>query len=108
MTTPFQNSLSKMNEVLINEELNSVNCGVLIEYHLPQSSMRLDFMITGKDKFLNPNAVIVELKQWESVKESNTDRQVYTYTGGALREVNHPAVQVTNYKQFFILMVKMP
>ena len=96
----FQNSLSKMNEVLINEELNSVNCGVLIEYHLPQSSMRLDFMITGKDKFLNPNAVIVELKQWESVEESNTDRQVYTYTGGALREVNHPAVQVTNYKQY--------
>ena len=98
----FQNSLSKINEVLINEGLNSVDCGVLLEYHLPQSSMRLDFMITGKDKFLNANAVIVELKQWDHVEESNTERQVVTYTGGDFREVNHPAVQVTNYKQYLM------
>jgi len=96
----FTNSLSKMNEILINEELVKKDCGVLIEYQLPGSSMRLDFMITGKDKFLNKNAVIVELKQWDKVEESNTERQVYTYTGGALREVNHPAVQVSNYKRY--------
>lgn len=90
----FSNSLSKMNEVLINEDLVKKDCGVLIEYQLPSSSMRLDFMITGKDKFMNKNAVIVELKQWEQVEECNTSRQVYTYTGGRMREVNHPAVQV--------------
>lgn len=91
-----------MNDVLINENLNNKDCGVLIEYNLPQSSMRLDFMITGKDKFLNSNAVIVELKQWEEVKETNTERQVLTYTGGRVREVNHPAVQVSTYKQYLL------
>ncbi|VDN47170.1 conserved protein of unknown function [Petrocella atlantisensis] len=96
----FSNSLSKMNEVLINEDLVKKDCGVLIEYQLPSSSMRLDFMITGKDKFMNKNAVIVELKQWEKVEECNTSRQVYTYTGGRMREVNHPAVQVGTYKTY--------
>ena len=60
-----------------------------------------DFMITGKDKFLNANAVIVELKQWDHVEESNTEAG-FTYTGGDFREVNHPAVQVTNYKQYLM------
>ncbi len=96
----FSNSLSKMNDVLINEDLVKRDCGILIEYQLPSSSMRLDFMITGKDKFLNKNAVIVELKQWDKVDESDTDRQVYTYTGGSIKEVNHPAVQVSRYKNF--------
>ncbi len=96
----FSNSLSKMNDILMNEELIKKDCGVLIEYQLPSSSMRLDFMITGKDKFMNKNAVIVELKQWEKVEESETMRQVYTYTGGAIREVNHPSVQVSRYKRY--------
>ena len=96
----FKNSLTKMNEVLINESLVKKDCGVLIEYMLPSSSMRLDFMITGKDKFLNKNAVIVELKQWETVEESETERQINTYTGGSKRDVNHPAVQVSNYKTY--------
>lgn len=95
----WKNSLSKMNEVLLNEKLNEKDCGVLIEYQLPQSSMRLDFMITGKDKFLNTNAVIVELKQWDKVSAADTDRQVVTYTGGSNHEVNHPSVQVTKYKE---------
>jgi len=96
----FTNSLSRMNDILINEDLVKKDCGVLIEYQLPSSSMRLDFMITGKDKFLNKNAVIVELKQWDKVEECDTERQVYTYTGGAYREVNHPAIQVSRYKSY--------
>lgn len=96
----FKNSLTKMNEILVNESLINKDCGIMIEYMLPSSSMRLDFMITGKDKFLNKNAVIVELKQWDKVEESETARQVYTYTGGHYQDVNHPAVQVTNYKTY--------
>lgn len=98
----WQNSLSKINEVLLNERLNEKDCGVLIEYQLPQSSMRLDFMITGRDKFLNKNAVIVELKQWEKAECTDTERQVITYTGGGLREVNHPAVQAVQYRQYLM------
>jgi DUF2075 family protein len=96
----FRNSLSRMNEILINEKLVKKDCGILVEYQLPSSSMRLDFMITGRDKFMNKNAVIVELKQWDKVQSCETQRQVYTYTGGAYREVNHPAVQVSNYKSY--------
>lgn len=96
----WRNSLGKINDVLINEKLNLKDCGVLIEYQLPQTSMRLDFMITGKDKFRNENAVIVELKQWDKVDSTDTEHQVITFVGNALREVNHPSVQVTQYKQY--------
>jgi DUF2075 family protein len=96
----LQNSLSKMNEVIINENLTETDCGVLIEYQIPSTSMRIDFMITGKDKFMNLNAVIIELKQWEKVDACNTINEVLTYTGGNYREVLHPAVQVNRYHRY--------
>ena len=63
----FTNSLSRMNDILINENLVKKDCGILIEYQLPSSSMRLDFMITGRDKFNNKNAVIVEFNGLDQI-----------------------------------------
>ncbi len=37
----------------------------MLEYQLPLTSRRLDFMVTGKGQGNSDNAVIVELKQWE-------------------------------------------
>src|SRR5438270_786998 len=39
--------------------------GVMLELQLPNSSMRLDCLVTGKDERRRDSAVIVELKQWE-------------------------------------------
>ena len=45
--------------------------GVVLEYQLPQTSRRLDCMITGRDNQNNDNAVIVELKQWQKCEQSD-------------------------------------
>src|SRR5699024_12044381 len=41
----------------------------LIEFRIPYSSKRVDFLITGKSKESNESVVIVELKQWEKVEK---------------------------------------
>ena len=73
--------------------------GVILEYELPLSSKRLDCMVLGKDASAKDNGVIVELKQWEECREGYGDK-VVTRTGGAMRDVLHPSVQVGQYKMY--------
>ncbi len=73
--------------------------GVILEYELPMSSKRLDCMILGRDPSAKDQAVIVELKQWEECREGYGDK-VVTRTGGAMRDVLHPSVQVGQYKLY--------
>jgi hypothetical protein len=40
-----------------------VNINVSIEYQLPLSSKRVDFIIAGRDSNNKQNAIIIELKQ---------------------------------------------
>jgi hypothetical protein len=59
----WRNSLRATAQVL--EEGDLKDHGVILEYQLPQTSKRLDFMICGHDGQERDNAVILELKQWE-------------------------------------------
>ena len=79
------------------QEARLVDHGVIIEYQLPMTSKRLDFMICGKDAHRKDNAVIVELKQWDKCEETESDSCVLTIVGKGLREVLHPSVQVQQY-----------
>ena len=94
----WRNSLRAMSQVVQYAGLD--NCGVLLEYQLPQSSKRLDCMLTGLDAGSAKNAIIVELKQWERCEESNGDREVVTWVGGAMRDVLHPSAQVGQYRAY--------
>lgn len=63
-------------------------------------SKRVDFMISGFGQDKDPEMVIVELKQWETLEEvAGTDALVETYTGGANRRVVHPSYQAWLYAQ---------
>jgi len=73
--------------------------GVGIEYQLPGSSKRLDFMITGLSVDKKKEAVIIELKQWEKTEPGDGDK-VVTFVGQRERDVLHPSVQVGNYRQY--------
>jgi DUF2075 family protein len=44
--------------------------------------------------------VIVELKQWDSVRPSDIDDCVETFVGGAIRPHLHPSRQAANYQQY--------
>ena len=95
----WENSLQYMYKVMNDSEIPE-DAGVAIEYNIPQTSKRVDFMISGYDESENPHLIIVELKQWDSLTAiEGQDALVETYTGGALRRVVHPSYQAWSYAQ---------
>jgi DUF2075 family protein/SOS-response transcriptional repressor LexA len=64
---------------------------------VPQSSKRMDFVLTGLNAERRKVAVIVELKQWESARRTAKDGVVETRLGGGLRETSHPSYQAWSY-----------
>lgn len=93
----WENSLEYMYKVLNNNAIPE-NSGVAIEYNIPQTSKRVDFIISGYGEKQDANVVIIELKQWDKVETvEGQDALVETYTGGAIRKVVHPSYQAWSY-----------
>lgn len=92
----WRNSMQHMNNVLVSGEI-APDAGVAIEYSIPQSSKRIDFILTGKDEQLRDTAVIVELKQWTEAKATDKDGIVETFVGGGMHEMLHPSYQAWTY-----------
>ena len=95
----WDNSMQYMYKVMNDPEIPS-DAGVAIEYNIPQTAQRVDFMISGSDAGGKPGMVIVELKQWSKLeKVDHTETLVETYTGNAVRKVVHPSYQAWSYAQ---------
>lgn len=95
----WNNSLHYMYKVL-TDTLIPQNAGIAIEYNIPQTAKRVDFMISGYNEDHNPGMVIIELKQWSELKKVEaSDALVETFTGGAMRRVVHPSYQAWSYAQ---------
>lgn len=93
----WENSLEYMYKVLNDHDIPD-EAGVAIEYNIPQTSKRVDFIISGYDRCNNPNAVIIELKQWDQLTAvEGEDALVETFTGNANRKVVHPSYQAWSY-----------
>lgn len=73
------------------------DCGVAIEYGIPQTSKRIDFIVTGTDANQRDQLLIVELKQWESARRTDKDGIVVTRFAGGESEVSHPSYQAWSY-----------
>ncbi|MCM3790340.1 DUF2075 domain-containing protein [Domibacillus indicus] len=95
----WENSLPQMAKVLREADLQK-DTHVLLEYKLPSSEKRIDFLVTGQDEKGNKNAVIIELKQWQKSKVAEGDGIVRTFLGGRERETVHPAYQAASYKRY--------
>ncbi|NLD17631.1 MAG: DUF2075 domain-containing protein [Tissierellia bacterium] len=95
----WTNSMQFMERVVRNSQLPD-DCGILIEFTIPGSSSRVDFIVSGKNDKDDKNFVIVELKQWERATSTNKDNVVNTYIGGGLRDLVHPSYQAFTYRQF--------
>lgn len=92
----WKNSMMYMQNILEDNEIPS-DCGVMIEYQIPQTSKRVDFIVTGQNNDRVDHAIIVELKQWDKAELTEMDGIVCTYVGNAQREVNHPSYQAWSY-----------
>jgi DUF2075 family protein len=92
----WRESLARMASVLRDDGI-AHDVGVAIEFHIPQSSKRIDVTLTGHDDRDAKNAVIVELKQWETATATSKDAVVSTFVGGGHRETVHPSYQAWSY-----------
>ena len=90
--TSWRNSMQYMKNVLEVAEVPH-DAMVTIECQIPQTSKRIDFILTGLDAERNQNAVIIELKQWSEAEATTKDAVVRTFVGGGIREVSHPSYQ---------------
>lgn len=90
----WQNSLQYMGNILDDGAIPD-NTGIAIEYNIPQTGRRVDFIISGYDEQRTGNIVIVELKQWETAKLTEMDALVNIKPYG---NVPHPSYQAWTYK----------
>ncbi|UOO93385.1 DUF2075 domain-containing protein [Vitreoscilla stercoraria] len=70
---------------------------ISIEYNIPLTNRRVDFIVTGKNPEKIDTAIIIELKQWSDLERTNKDAIVKTFLGKQLREVVHPSYQAWTY-----------
>ena len=93
----WKNSMNFM-YLALNDIKMPADAGIAIEYNIPQTSKRVDFIISGYDTAGKENVVIIELKQWSEIKSlPGMDGLVEAFTGGATRQVVHPSYQAWSY-----------
>ena len=89
------NSLARMGIILSDSRISD-DVDVAVEFQIPLTSKRVDFMIAGKND-VSDNVVVIELKQWETCTATSRENVVNAYTGGANRDVAHPSQQAYSY-----------
>ncbi len=94
----WTNSLQFMDRVL-NDDSIPADAGISIEYHVPRSSKRIDFIITGLNPEDEESVVIIELKQWQKAGITEKDAIVTTRFKHGEKETPHPSYQAWSYKR---------
>lgn len=92
----WRNSMLYMSNILQDDEIPH-DAGVSIEYNLPRTNKRIDFIITGRGENGGNNAIIVELKQWTEARATGKDGIVTTFLGKGEHETPHPSYQAWIY-----------
>lgn len=90
------NSMMYMNNVLADTEISD-QAGISIEFQVPLTSKRVDFIITGFNEQKKEQVIIIELKQWSNAVMTSKDAIVKTWVGGTERELSHPSYQAWSY-----------
>ncbi len=92
----WKESLKYMYFVLDTDSIPDQS-GIAIEYRIPQTSKRIDFIISGQNEKRVDHAILVELKGWEESKLSEMDGILLTQVGRSFGEHSHPSYQVWSY-----------
>ena len=97
----WHNSMKFMRDIVDDSEIDD-DVQLAIEYNIPQTSKRVDFIIVGTDSKGKENIVIVELKQWSKAEVVDDDMHfsVRTYVANDKRIVCHPSYQAYSYSRF--------
>ena len=97
----WQNSMQFMRNIVDDSEIDD-EVRICIEYNIPLTSKRVDFIIAGADNSGKDNIVIVELKQWQKAEVVADDMHycVRTFVANSDRIVCHPSYQAYSYSCF--------
>ena len=98
----WEKSLRYMHTVLSDSDVPD-DAGIAIEFKIPLTSRRIDFMISGYGEEGISKIIIIELKQWsgESTEPiDDADGVVKTVFNGAKTETAHPSYQAWSYSEF--------
>lgn len=93
----WMNSMQYMYKVLEEKSIPDDSV-IAIEYRIPNSNKRVDFIISGEDNQGKESAVIIELKQWQKLeKVDSKEAVVKTHLQGRMVETTHPSYQAWSY-----------
>ena len=90
----WENSLKEMFVVLSDSSIDE-NILIAIEYQIPATSKRIDFLVIDDKKM-----AIIELKQWQKIEKTDMEDVVITFLGKNKRETIHPSYQAYSYARF--------
>ena len=94
----WNNSMPFMETIVRNSQVAD-DCGILIEFTIPTSSKRIDFIIAGQNRKNENNFVILELKQWDNAEATDRENVVVAYVSRRKRDMAHPSYQAWSYQQ---------
>jgi hypothetical protein len=94
----WKESLQAMSKVLTSDAIPD-DCGVAIEYGIPQTSKRVDMLLSGRDEAGRANLIIIELKQWERATRTSMDAVVRTRFAHGESDCSHPSYQSWSYAE---------
>lgn len=92
----WENSMQFMYKVVNIPELPD-EAGVAIEYQIPLTAKRVDFIISGLNAQKREQIIIIELKQWEEAEPTQKPGVVVTRFQHGKAEVAHPSYQAWSY-----------
>lgn len=92
----WKNSMMHMYKVINTSDIPDTST-IAIEYQIPLTSKRIDFIISGVDDNQRSNIVIIELKQWEQAKLSQKSGIIQTRFQHGESETAHPSYQAWSY-----------
>lgn len=93
----WMNSMQYMYKVMEDQNIPNESM-IAIEYRIPNSNKRVDFIISGEDETGRESAVVIELKQWQELKKVETKEAIVkTHLQGRMVETTHPSYQAWSY-----------
>lgn len=93
----WMNSMQYMYKVMEDKSIPE-DSKIAIEYRIPNSNKRVDFIVSGEDGTGRESAVIIELKQWQHVEKVEIKEAIVkTQLQGRLVETTHPSYQAWSY-----------
>lgn len=93
----WKNSLGDAMYKVMQSDKIPDDSGVAVEYSIPRTKNRIDFIITGEDEDGKEKIIIIELKQWTEIQRTDKDAVVITRFKSGLSEELHPSYQAWSY-----------